>query len=182
MGDLFGDLNESQEQVQRLKAQAEQAAREAAKRWERCEPPYDNSSGIIFPWSERPWNLPLSDFEIGLAFKMAGTEDLNKVAKVLKVSIDRLESALERFPDWRALSRRRQRERERSQPRERDKNSPVSARFEGATLIVTVKKPRSRQKVEAGANEEGDFEIRFTRDDDRYRDIVKRAKEIAGEN
>jgi hypothetical protein len=58
----------------------------------------------------------------------------------------------------------------------------VSARFEGATLIVTVKKPRVRQKVEVGANEEGDFEIRFTRDDDRYRDMVKRAKEIAGEN
>ena len=90
---------------------------------------------------------------------MAGTEDLNKIAKVLKVSIDRLELALERFPDWRALSRRRQRERERSQQRERDENSPVSARFEGATLIVTVKKPRNRQKVETGANEEGDFEI-----------------------
>jgi hypothetical protein len=105
-----------------------------------------------------------------------------KVVKILKVSIDRLESALERFPDWRALSRRRQRERERSQQRERDESSPVSARFEGATLIVTVKKPRFRQKVEAGANEEGDFEIRFTHDDDRYRDMVKRAKEIAGEN
>ena len=182
MSDLSDDLNESQEQVQRLKAQAERAAREAAKQWERCEPPYDNFSGITFPWSERPWNLPLSDFEIGLAFKMAGTEDLNKVAKVLKVSIDRLESALERFPDWRALSRRRQRERERSQQRERDESSPVSARFEGATLIVTVKKPRFRQKVEAGANEEGDFEIRFTHDDDRYRDMVKRAKEVAGEN
>ena len=76
---------------------------------------------------------------------MVGTEDLNKVAKILKVSIDRLESALEPFSDWRALARRRRREREQSLQREPDENSPVSARFEGATLIVTVKKPRFRQ-------------------------------------
>ena len=55
MGELFDDLNELQERVQRLKAQAEQAAREAAKRWERCEPPYDNSLGIIAAVRIRNW-------------------------------------------------------------------------------------------------------------------------------
>jgi hypothetical protein len=161
--------------------QAEQAARDDYRRWEHCEPPYDNFCASSYPWSERPWNLPLSAFEIGLAFKMAGSEDLTRVAAILKVGVERLESALEQFPDWRALGCRRRRERERNQQRARAENSPVSARYEDGQLIITVKKPRFKQKVEWGANEDGDLEIRFTRDDDAYRDMVKRAKAILGE-
>jgi hypothetical protein len=161
--------------------QAEQAARDDYRRWEHCEPPYDNFVGVSYPWSERPWNLPLHAFEIGLAFKMAGSEDLNSVAAILKVGVERLESALEQFPEWRALCRRRRRERERNQQRARAEYSPVSARDEFGQLIITVKMRRFKQKVEWSANEDGDLEIRFTRDDDAYRDKVKRAKAILGE-
>jgi hypothetical protein len=74
-----------------LRKQADNAARDAYKLWERCKGA--EFVAIAFPWFVRPSHLPLSYFEVYLAFKLGGG-DFETAALMLRVSTERLQRAV----------------------------------------------------------------------------------------
>ena len=186
MADVVDTLRRSQERLKKLKEQAEKVARDAAeaheraKRWERVEPPEHEVVGLTYPWTERPWELHLDRSEIDLALKFANL-NIDEAARILKVSVERLELALEQHLDLRPLVRKRERYQERARKQNEALNAPVTARYGGGHLIVTIKKPRFESKVSLGSDEAGNLVIVVTRDDDTYKDIIKTAEGIAKE-
>jgi hypothetical protein len=187
MADVVDLLRHSQERLKKLKEQAEKAARDAAEAheraeaWDRADPSEHEAIGLVYPWNERPWELRLDRFEIDLALKFANL-NIDKAARILKISVERLELALEQYLDLRPLVRKRERYQERARKQNEALNAPVTARYDGPHLIVTIKKPRFQSEASLGTDEAGNLVVVITRDDDTYRDLIKTAEEIAKEN
>ena len=89
---------------EKLRRQADDAARDAYRRWEHCKD--GEEFAIVYPWLLRPDILPLSHFEVELAFKLVaraepdigpswlGGRMFEAAALMLRVSSERLQRAL----------------------------------------------------------------------------------------
>lgn len=166
---------------ERVRRQADQAAREAFRRWEHCKD--GEVFAIVYPWFLRPDILPLSHFEVELAFKLVaraapdigaswlGGRMVEAAALMLRVSSERLQRAL--------IGTKFNRKRKAAP----DVNSPVRITDEPGRRTITVRRmPGEGQDiVSADFNIAGDLVITIQRDTANHRRLVKLAEQALNE-
>jgi hypothetical protein len=152
-------LEEQRAHRAELRAKANKATRSADARYvEDCV----DVAGIAYPWDERPLELLLERSELSLALKLA-KQDIEEAARLLRVSVERLELALDQHPEWTALVRKRRHYRERVGRQDEALNAPVIAAWNGSQFVVTIKKPKWDSALAVGFDEAGNFVVTITR-------------------
>jgi hypothetical protein len=152
-----------------LRQQADDAARNAYRLWEQCKG--SEIIAITYPWFVRPAHLPLSYFEVDLAFKLGGG-DFETATLMLRVSTERMKRAIvgTKF------------NRKRKEPP--DVDSPVRITDEPGRRIITVRRmPGDGQdNVSADFNIAGDLVITIQRDTAIHQRLVKLAEQVLNES
>jgi hypothetical protein len=144
----FSDHQSDKQRAEVLRAV--QAAHERAKADEHCDPRYWRWDNIIYPWSERPLDLPLWREEIDLILVRMYNFDLVKAAEKLKMTPARLEAELICDRRWRVWAKQHRRERleaEQTAERlaERQRAGDAAVVVESMTthqMVVRIAKPR----------------------------------------
>ena len=133
-----------------LRDQADDAARNAYRLWEHCKE--GELIAIGYPWFVRPAHLPLSYFEVELAFKLSGG-DFETAALMLRVRSERLQRAV--------IGTKFNRKRKETP----DVDSPVRWTEEPGRRIITVRRMPGdgRDNVSADFNLAGDLVITIQR-------------------
>src|ERR1700733_7986478 len=154
---------------ERVRRQADQAAREAFRRWEHCEE--GELIAISYPWFVRPAHLPISYFELEAAFRLSGG-DFETATLMLRVSTERMKRAI----IGTKFNRRR-----KEQP---DVDSPVRWTEEPGRRIITVRRmPGDGQdNVCVDFNIAGDLVITIQRETATHRRLVKLAEQVLNES
>jgi hypothetical protein len=161
------------ERIDRLREQAEEAARKAHERAEHCTD--WEVVAIAYPWVVRPTELPLSYYEIGIALQLANG-DFETASVLLKVSTDRLRRAIKGTPFARFGT---------IKPDESHPPVEIIPRNNGLELTIRIAK-LSYGKYEINARTDDDFLIiDLNRKIDaarqvRLKNIVDKAQEIGG--
>ena len=168
-------------EFERLRQQADDAAREAYRRWEHAKD--SEVIAIVYPWFLRPDILPLSHFEVELAFKLVARAEpelgpdrrigrlLEAAALMLRVSSARLQRAL--------IGTKFNRKRKEAL----DVDLPVRITDEPGRRIVTIRrKPGDGEdNVAVGFNVAGDLVVTIQRDTANHRRLVKLAEQVLNE-
>ena len=153
---------------ERVRRQADQAAREAFRRWEHCEE--GELIAISYPWFVRPAHLPISYFELEAAFKLSGG-DFETATLMLRVSTERMKRAIigTKF------------NRKRKEPP--DVNSPVRWTEEPGCRVITVRRMPGEgiDDVNVAFSLAGDLVITIQRQTASYRRIVQLAERVLDE-
>lgn len=154
---------------EKMRRQADHAAREAYRRWEHARD--GELIAISYPWFVRPAHLPLSYFEVELAFKLSGG-DFETATLMLRVSTERMKRAIigTKF------------NRKRKEPP--DVNSPVRWTEEPGRRVITVRRmPGDGQdNVSADFNIAGDLVITIQRDTANHQRLVNLAERVLNES
>lgn len=154
---------------ERVRRQADDAARDAYRRWEHCKE--GELIAISYPWFVRPAHLPISYFELEAAFKLSGG-DFETATLMLRVSTERRKRAIigTKF------------NRKRKEPP--DVDSPVRWTEEPGRRIITVRRmPGDGQdNVRADFNTAGDLVITIQRDTANHRRLVRLAEQVLNES
>jgi hypothetical protein len=162
------------ERIDRLREQAEEAARKAHERAEHCTD--WEVFAITYPWIVRPAELPLSYYEIGIALRLANG-DFETASVLLKVSTDRLRRAIKGAPFARFG---------RIKPDKSDPPVEIIPRNNGLELTIRIAKlSNSDYEINARTDEHNFLIIDLNRKIDaarqgRLKNIVEKAQEIGG--
>jgi hypothetical protein len=151
-----------------MRQQADDAARNAYRRWEQCKE--GELIAISYPWFVRPAHLPLSYFEVELAFKLS-RGDFETATLMLRVSTERMMRAI--------IGTKFNRKRKEAP----DVDSPVRWTEEPGRRIITVRRmPGDGQDiVSADFNIAGDLVITIQRDTANHRRLVRLAEQVLNE-
>jgi hypothetical protein len=154
---------------ERARRQADQAAREAFRRWEHCKD--GELIAISYPWFVRPAHLPISYFELEAAFKLSGG-DFETATLMLRVSTERMKRVI--------IGTKFNRKR-RETP---DVDSPVRWTEERGRRIITIRRmPGDGQdNVCVDFNIAGDLVITIQRDTANHQRLVKLAERVLNES
>jgi hypothetical protein len=153
---------------ERVRRQADDAAREAFRRWEHCKE--GELIAIVYPWFVRPAHLPISYFELEAAFKLSGG-DFETATLMLRVSTERMKRAIigTKF------------NRKRKDPP--DVDTPVRWTEEPGCRVITVRRMPGEgiDDVNVGFSLVGDLVITIQRQTASYRRIVQLAERVLEE-